>query len=293
MEVGRRKLRPPGGAIMSTRNRPSNVQRSLPPTRRPAPSSVRSVPPAGAKARSTGGTGNLPIEGHRSLASLVLVLMMLLTLLAPLSGPGAEAEAFLTPRIDGSGSVLRAQGSHDLQRSIFSYTTFVERSQGSTSTTWPEVSSALRFDPSDTRARMAIVGHLYASTSGALNVKLKDTGMESRPSPLKIDEFEQAYRGFLEEDERGGRGANGRSAMALVRSLSAVGEERRRLELLALDGFREAINANVEIWQYTHNWALANLLAGNYTQAYEAMRVVGNRAETESDVLPDYWSGLA
>src|SRR5687768_1149360 len=125
MEVGRRKLRPPGGAIMSTRNRPSNVQRSLPPTRRPAPSSVRSVPPAGAKARSTGGTGNRPIEGRRSLASLVLVIMTLLALLAALAGPGAEAQALLTPRIDGSGSVLRTQRSHDLRRAIFAYNTRV------------------------------------------------------------------------------------------------------------------------------------------------------------------------
>ncbi|MEO6458111.1 MAG: hypothetical protein ABIO92_07525 [Chloroflexia bacterium] len=285
---------------MATRNRPPGTQRATPPRKwkgtqpPPTTSSVRSVPETGRKTRSGGGLGNLPIEGHRALASLVLALMMLLTLFAPLVQPGSDPTPFLTPRIDGSGSILQAGGAaNDIERSLFSYSTFVDRSVDSTGTSWPEVIAALRFDPTDTRARMAIVGQMYASTSGALNMRLKETGIESRPSPIKLQEYEDAYRPFFESDERGGRGSNGLSAMALMRSLTAEGEERRRLELLAIDGFREAINQNADIWQYTHNWALANMLVGNYAQANEGMRVVTNRAAEDNDLLAGFWSGLA
>ena len=238
--------------------------------------------------------GNLPLEGHRALASVVLALMTVLALFTPMSHAAPDPAPFLTPRIDGSGSILQAGGSSaDIERSLFSYVTFIERSAESTSVGWPEPAAALRFDPTDPRTRLAIIGEIYASTSGGLDRKLRDTGIETHPSPNKLQEYEDAYAQFFEGDEKGGRGANGLSAISLLRSMTAEGEERDRFERRALNGFREAINQNTEIWQYTYNWALANLLVGNYAEASEGMRVISNEAFKENEVLASFWSGVA
>jgi tetratricopeptide (TPR) repeat protein len=216
---------------------------------------------------------------------------MLVPLFLPATGSSPDPSIFITPQIDGRGSVMMALNGAQLERAVFPYVNFTERS--TSPALWPSIADVLYYEPSDLRVRKAIVGEIYASTAGNLDIKLRDTGLEAAPPPDKLQGIETVYQSFMNDPQRSARGWNGLAAMLLVRSLSATPQERVELERLAIGGFQSAIEEEPATWQFTYNWALANLLAGNYAQAYEGFKGVVTKAQAERNLLPPFWMGLA
>ncbi len=251
--------------------------------------------PAGTRARTRTHApvvAALPIEAHRLMASVVLVLLMLVPLFMPAAPSPPNPAPFITPQIDGSGSVASGLTGAQLERAVFPYVSFIERTANS-SAIWPDISTVLYYDPNDLRVRKAIVGEMYASSSGNLNQKLKDGGLEPNPPPDKLAGIESAYEDFLNDPDQRSRGYNGTAAMLLVRSFNATPQERAHLEYEALFGFQQAELEDPTKWQFTYNRALANLLVGNYAEAYEGFNAVISRAEAENNVLPYFLVGVA
>ncbi len=291
---------------MSSRSNRSHPQRASnppqratpPPTRRPG-AAVKTRPAARAPETTTQGrqfnTQSLPIDIHRAIASVALVLMLLVPLFAPLGTTAPDPAPFITPRIDGSGSVAPGFTGADVEQAIFPYLTVIERNQGNISSAWPEASEVMAFDPSSRRAREAIIGQIYASTSGGLgeSLKIRNTGLLINPPGDMLANLEQSYFQMLNKDQTRARGINGLAAMSLVRSITAPLEQRADLELAALIGTQNAITFEPQTWQLTYNWSLANLVAGNYASAYAGLKAVRDKAASEGNALVTFWMGLA
>ena len=70
-----------------------------------------------------------------------------------------------------------------------------------------------------------------------------------------------------------------------MRSISAASQSAKfEQDRLAVGGFQTAANQAPTTWQYTYNWGLSNLVAGNYLSAFEAMRAIAGTPETA-----DFW----
>lgn len=240
---------------------------------------------------------NLPVEGHRLLAALALVAMLLLSLLPPPAAASPNVSALITPRADGTGSIPAAialgTGSGDAYSALFPYRTLAERSAENIASVWPEAGTVLSADPSSERARRAIIGQIFASSSGSLNIKIKDSGLAVVPSPEVLAGVESTYNQFLASQENGAQGANGLAALELVRSLNEPPQNRVERERTALFGFQEALNAKRDRWELTNNWSLANLLMGNYAAAYEGFNGIKYGAQKDSNIWPFFWVGVA
>jgi Tfp pilus assembly protein PilF len=240
----------------------------------------------------------MPIDVHRLIASVALALLLVLSLSAPGSVAAPDTAPLVSPRIDGSGTLPAAMTSAELEAAIFPYLGVIERSQGSAAA--PEnVADVLRFEPSSLRARRAMFGQIIASSSGNINQALVDTGFFSNLTEDKLQGIEETYRGFMGNQDREARGLNGLSATTLYRSFSATGTERLELERTALGGFQSALESDPQSWQFTYNWALANLIVGNYAAAYDGMRGISATAAEDTTYigigsrLGPFWMGLA
>ena len=119
-------------------------------TPKTVPSASRSSFSAPAVARST-------IETHRAAASVGLVLLILLALFAPLSSSAPNPALYLTPQVDGSGSVVPDATSQDLESALFPYLTFIERNTGNLQSSWPDPSQALENSGTSLQTRLAII----------------------------------------------------------------------------------------------------------------------------------------
>lgn len=240
---------------------------------------------------------NLPIEGHRMLAALALVAMLLLSLLPQAVAAAPNTAALVMPRADGTGSIPGAvalgTGSSDTYSAIFPYRSLVERSGENIASVWPEAGDALSFEPSSLRTRRALIGQLFASSSGGLNIKVKDSGLEAVPTQDALSTIEFSYEQLLDSDDQAAQGVNGLASLELVRSLSDAPEKRAEHNRAALFGFQEAINTSRDKWQLTHNWGLANLLMGNYAAAYEGFNGIRSSAQKDNNIWPYFWTGVA
>jgi tetratricopeptide (TPR) repeat protein len=237
------------------------------------------------------------MDAHRVIASAALVLLMLLPLFTPGAPARPNTTALINPQIDGGGSVASAATGAQLERAIFPYSTSVQRSQGNFASVWPDVASVLHYEPGSERARRAIIGMIYAESSGNLNRRVRDTGLQGYPAPEVIEGIEEIYRGMAGSSDRSGRGFNGLASLLLMRSVMTDDIARRHeLERAAIASFRSAMDDREQAWQFTYNWALANFLAGNYAQAYEGMSNVVPRAEGDrqsNERLPRFWLALS
>jgi Tfp pilus assembly protein PilF len=169
----------------------------------------------------------------------------------------------------------------------------VERSQNEIGSVWPEPGVVLSYEPNSLVARRALAGQLYAESSGGLDKKIKDTGLQSNPSAETLQAIEAAYQEMLGDETRPGRGLNGASAMLLVRALTESGERRVILERTAQSGFFSAIAQGSGEWQYTYNWSLADLIVGDYAEAYEALQTIKDKAIQDGEYLVPFWLGVA
>ncbi len=230
------------------------------------------------------------IESHRMVASGGLVLLILLTLFAPLSTQASNPTPLLTPRVDGTNSVITGVTSKDLESMIFPYKTVIERNQENLELAWPDVSDVLNFEPSSQEARRAIVGQVFASSTGSLEIRVKNSGLEANPDRTKLNSLAITYQDMDDTD----KAQNGLAMLSMLVSLtSSTLEIRYNREREAVLGFQQAANDNPDVWQYTYNWGLANFLTGNYLSAYEAMRTVVDKDETKDFALIRFWMGLS
>lgn len=243
---------------------------------------------------------NLPLEGHRLVASVALVAMLLVTLIpSPAAVRPPDPAAFLTPGIAGAGSVpgdiALGTGSIDQFNALFPFRSLSERSGDNLASVWPEAADALSYDPASLRSRRTILGQFYASSSGDINTRLRDTGLETLPPADKLQGIEQAYIQMQSDVDPSiaARGISGQAALVLMRTLTRTPEERTERERQVLFGLQEAINRSPETWQLTYNWGLANMIMGNYAAAFEAMRGVRFTAQGEGNIWPYFWMGVA
>ncbi|MEO8287670.1 MAG: tetratricopeptide repeat protein [Chloroflexota bacterium] len=282
---------------MATRDKRSRAA-AVPPTRKPTTAASRVAPQAASappRASADGKTAglNLPIDSHRAIASVALVMLILLTLLAPMSVATPNRAAFLTPRIDGSGSVGVGFNATGIERTVFPYLTFIERQQGNLSSTWPDIYGVINNDPSSVEAQRAIIGQIFGSTSG-INVRVRDSGLESNPDPAKLSGVTFSYQQMTDTDTRENLGINGLGIVDLIHALTAPDrQEQQALERDAIVAFQTAASNDAKTWQYSYNWAIANFLVGNYTAAYEGMRAAETNTETADFHLIPVWMGLA
>ncbi|HET6261377.1 MAG TPA: tetratricopeptide repeat protein, partial [Chloroflexia bacterium] len=235
--------------------------------------------------------GGSPIEAHRAIAAVALVMLLLITLLTRISPSAPDPAPFITPRIDGANSVPGVLAGDEVQQAIFPYLTVIERSQGS-STIWPGVDTILRLEPSDPRVRRAFIGQMFASSSGSLDTRVKDTGLASNPAPEVLDDIETAYETMLDGARRS-RGINGLVVTQLLRAQSLPDAQRIEVERLAIGALESAISIDPNTWQFTYNWALVNMLGGNYAAAYEGLRTIANRSDLNTANFVPFWMGLA
>lgn len=276
----------------NTSRRPAaNTKRPAPAAPRPsakaAASSAQSV--AAQSAKTTSQTTRYPLEQHRMVASIGLVLLILLTLVAPLS-TSANTRPLVTPQIDGSNSIVIGATSKDLESEIFPYRTVVEGNMGNLQSAWPDVSDVLNYDPSSQEARRAIIGQIFASSSGSLEIRVKDSGMVSNPDRTLIDSIASLYQQMQDNN----RATNGLSMLAILVSLTSRNLEiRYNREREAIFGFQQAANDSPGVWQYTYNWGLANFLTGNYLSSYEAMRTIEGLEDTKDYHMIEFWKGLS
>lgn len=218
-------------------------------------------------------------------------MLLLVSLLAPFPPSAPNPAPFITPRISGANSIPGALVGDDGQEAIFPYLTVIEKSQGS-STVWPGVDTILRLDPADPRVRKAFIGQMYASSSGTLDKKVSDTGLSSNPDPEIVENIETTYETMIDGPQRT-RGINGLVVMQLLRAQKVPDAQRVEVERLAIGALESAISADPDTWQFTYNWALANMLGGNYAAAYEGLRTIANRTDIDITKLVPFWMGLA
>ncbi len=238
---------------------------------------------------------NLPIEGHRLLATVALVAMLLLSLLPLPVAAAPDASTLITPDANGTGSIPRgiALGSGDAFDAIFPYRTLAERSGENIASVWPEAGDVLSFDPSSLRVRRALIGQLFASSSGSLNIKIKDSGLAAIPDADALSTIESTYNQLMSTEDKAAQGINGLASLELVRSLSDTPQNLAKHERTALFGFGQTLSANQQRWEYTHNWSLANLLMGNYAAAYEGFNGIKFGAQKDSNIWPFFWVGVS
>jgi tetratricopeptide (TPR) repeat protein len=281
---------------MANRNERSGAA-TVPPTQRSRPGRVTRASGTTAQARARGGSrtfgANLPIDVHRLIAAIALAGLLLVTLLTPLSYSAPGAAGFITPQIDGSGSAGPGFTSRGVESSIFPYISFIERQQGNLASTWPGIDTVLDAEPNSREARRAIVGQLFSSTS-RIDARVKDSGLATRPDQEVFDGIVITYQDMADDPNRQYRGINGLAMISALVSLTAPTlEERRAREREAVVGFQNAASGDTNTWQYSYNWALSNFLIGNYTAAYEGMKSVRARSETDEVKLVDFWMGLS
>ncbi|MBF6614672.1 MAG: hypothetical protein IVW55_16285 [Chloroflexi bacterium] len=238
----------------------------------------------------------LPIDIHRAFAAASLALLLLVSIFAPLAPTPPDPAPFLTPRINGAGSIPGTLSGSALEETIFPYLTVIERNQGNLASTWPDASDVLHYDPTSLRARWAVLGQMYASTSGSLSTRLKDTGLEGNPSEDKLQGLESAYSQQLNDPTgtNAGRGENGLAAMVLLRALlRPPSVARTNMENNASQSLADTVLNQPSVWQFAYNWALSNFMQGNYAAAYEGMRAVSQKADADNNKLTPFWVGLA
>ena len=230
------------------------------------------------------GAGSSKLEMHRLIAAIALALLLVLSILGPLTPTAPDIATFTTPRINGAVS--------SDEREIFPYLPLAVRQGANPASVWPDISAVLSFDPASDRVRRAVVSGIYASSSGNIDQTIAETGLASRPDPETLSAIELDYQGMAEGDQRP-RGVNGLAAMKLVRSLNVTGQKRTEYERDAIDEFQSASGMDKETWQFTYNWSLANFLVGNYSAAFEGMKSVVADAEAEYRLLPQFWVGVS
>jgi tetratricopeptide (TPR) repeat protein len=237
---------------------------------------------------------SLPLETHRSIASAALVLLILLTLLAPTSQSVPNPSPFVTPHVDGSGIIAPGFTATAVEDAVFPYLTFVERQQGNLASTWPDAHGVINNDPNSLEGRRAIIGQLFGSTSG-IETRVRDSGLESSPSQDKLEGVTFAYQQMANSGgERSNLGFNGLAIVDLVESLTTTDPQNLSfLERDAVTAFRNVAASDTKVWQYTYNWALASFLLGNYEATYQAMRSVASDPATKDFPLVRVWMGLA
>ncbi|MEP6775608.1 MAG: hypothetical protein ABJA50_08425 [Chloroflexota bacterium] len=220
------------------------------PTTRPSgtpkvlPSASRSSFSAPAVARST-------IETHRAAASVGLVLLILLALFAPLSSSAPSPALYLTPQVDGSGSVVPDATSQDLETALFPYLTFIERNTGNLQSSWPDPSQALENSGTSLQTRLAIVGEIFASSTGNLNTRIKDSGLAPNPDTTILNAISATYGDMCQTQPA--QCGNGLAAVSLMRSISASSQSSKfEQDRLAVGGFQTAANQDTTKWQYTY-----------------------------------------
>ena len=251
----------------------------------PRPSASRSSLSAPAVSRST-------IETHRAAASVGLVLLIILALFAPLSHSAPDPALYITPQVDGSGSVVPDATSLNLETALFPYLTFIERNTGNLQSAWPDANQALENSGGSLQTRLAILGQIFASSTGSLNTRVKDSGLAANPDPILLNGISVTYADMCQT--KPDQCANGLAMISLMRSITASTPAAKfEFDRQAISGFQSAANQSVATWQYTYNWGLANLITGNYLSAFEAMRSIAGRQETADFLLIKAWMGLA
>lgn len=288
--MSNRNQRAPMQSSLRTRpQRSAAPPRPVAPTRGPSRAAVQR--PGASRNLAAG----LPIDPHRLIAAVALAMLMLLALAGPTSTAAPNSAALLTPNIDGSDAIPAATSGSDVAQAVFRYQSVIERNQAAVPTTPDSLNDVLRYEPDSVRVRKVLFGQMIASTSGNLDMTMLQSGFFSNITPEEYVDIESAYEGLLGSQARATRGLNGLAVMRLIRSLYETGTRRAELEREALGGFQSAIQEDSEgtTWQFTYNYALANIVTGNYAMAYDAMRGISSRADEDNNKLTGFWMGLA
>src|SRR6476646_6456910 len=113
-----------------TRTRPQTQGASL--ARREAAQATKRPAgrPAGTQAKAVSGVSALPISAHRLIASVVLAVLLLTSLIGPSGVSVPKTAALLSPNADGSNSLPGAATTSAAENELFRYLSVVERNQG-------------------------------------------------------------------------------------------------------------------------------------------------------------------
>lgn len=216
---------------------------------RPAAKPTRAAPTVRPVARPA---ARLPLEHYRLLASALLVVLLGITALAPLGATPLPAPAFQAPALAGN--------EEQFDR-IFDYLAPTQRISPGT----PARSTLLRAAPTSTAFYNALVSEILrpASPDAAPDPARKDLLLDN---PGRWADMETFYRG-TSGGVSGDFGYNGIGMVTALRASRLSGAERETAARTALNIFGFVASAKPNIWYYQYNWALSNMMVGQFGAA--------------------------
>jgi tetratricopeptide (TPR) repeat protein len=218
----------------------------------------------------------LPLEHYRLLASALLVVLLGIAVLAPLGATPLPAPALQAPALTGSA---------DLFNQIFDYRTPSQRVAPGT----PPRTALLRAAPDSPGFYDALVSEIMRASSP-----------DAAPEPVRTDllldnpgrwsDMETFYQG-TSGGASGDFGYNGEGMVTALRSTRLTGAERDEQARTALGLFGFVASAKPDTWYYQYNWALSNMLVGQYGAATSILDELIKRDNTHPEA--GFMRGLA
>ncbi len=216
---------------------------------RPAAKPTRAAPAVRPVARPA---VRLPLEHYRLLAGALLVVLLGITVLAPLGATPLPPLALQIPALAGTS---------DLFSQIFDYQTPSQRVAPGT----PPRTALLRAAADSNAFYDAVVSEIMrADTPDAAPQPARSNLLVENPG--RWNDMQSFYQG-TSGGTTGDTGYNGLGMVAALRSTQVTGAARTALAEQALNTFAFTASAKPNVWYYQYNWALGHMLLGQFGAA--------------------------
>ncbi|MGI8586602.1 MAG: hypothetical protein ACR2M0_02805 [Chloroflexia bacterium] len=224
----------------------------------------------------------LPVERYRAIASVLLLGMLVISLLAPLGNTPAAPETFLPPTFDGRPLAI--------SDAIFDYPAEVERQ-----TLDPPSHAAVL------RAQGLTAYFLRTIAADMLTEDSPPTSAHPQPSvahptrdglllggPTRWDSLETFYKTIGDP-----WASNGLGVVEAMRAASSEGQEREAHQRQASLLFTEAVEGKADSAPYRYNWSLFQISLGHYGQAAAGLDLLIRRSPSGVPDEVRYYKGVA
>jgi Flp pilus assembly protein TadD len=218
----------------------------------------------------------LPLEHYRLLAGALLVILLGITVLAPLGTAPLPASALQAPAL---------AGTTDAFAQIFDYRAPSQRVTPGT----PARTVLLRAATDTPQFHDALVGEILRSDSAEAAPQPARNNLLVE-NPGRWNDMETFYQG-TSGGVSGDLGYNGVGLVTALRSTRATGAERTRLIEQALNIFAFVVSAKPNVWYYQYNLALTQMMLGRYGAAVTVLDELNKQDNSHPEV--GFMRGLA
>jgi tetratricopeptide (TPR) repeat protein len=218
----------------------------------------------------------LPLEHYRLLAGALVVILLGITVLAPLGAAPLPASALQAPAL---------AGTTDAFAQIFDYRAPSQRVTPGT----PARTVLLRAATDTPQFHDALVGEILRSDSAEAAPQPARNNLLVE-NPGRWNDMETFYQG-TSGGVSGDLGYNGVGLVTALRSTRATGAERTRLIEQALNIFAFVVSAKPNVWYYQYNLALTQMMLGRYGAAVTVLDELNKQDNSHPEV--GFMRGLA